>query len=258
MNMIANPKGTTANTTTTPGGENRAQAHKRHIIEIVLWCIGFIVLVISTVAVHYHPKPWPIDLQTTITLQHAHLWGGLLAFIAFLSSINDPIPSTVALVLWFVGLLIFRKVQPALFIALGSAAADGVDGLVRLYANRPRPSAPFVHVYMPEPFTSFPSGHTEHDMVYYGFLLYLSFTKPVRTWRYYRWLLPLQLFCVLAILGIGLSRIMEGSHWLTDALAGYLCGLLLLYGLIFLDRYTTEKGAERRAKKQGAAVQSAK
>jgi hypothetical protein len=44
------------------------------------------------------------------------------------------------------------------------------------------------------PVHSFPSGHTETDVAYYGFLLYLSFTPPVRQWRYCNFLIPFQIF----------------------------------------------------------------
>jgi len=35
--------------------------------------------------------------------------------------------------------------------------------------------------------------------------------------------------------------VLEGSHWLTDALAGYLAGALWLALLIFLYRWTLDK-----------------
>lgn len=222
------------------------------MIEGSLWAVGFIILVVASVLVKFHPGPYPIDVQTTETLQRLHLWAWLSAAIAFISTLNDPIPSIIALAVWLIGLSIFRWFKQALFLVVGSAAADGVDGLVRLFVDRPRPApSPHIpiHVYMPEPFKSYPSGHTEHDVVYYGFLLYLSFTKPVREWRY-RWvLIPFQVVAVLAIVAIGYSRIAEGSHWLTDALAGYLVGALMLFVLIWLYRWTTNKLAQRRAKK---------
>ncbi len=84
-------------------------------------------------------------------------------------------------------------------------------------------------------------------MVYYGFLLYLSFTKPVREWRYHWLLLPLQIFAVLNILLVGYARVEAGSHWITDALAGYLSGGLLLFLFISLYCWTTDKLARRRA-----------
>ena len=113
---------------------------------------------------------------------------------------------------------------------------------------------------MPEPIPSFPSGHVEYAVVYYGFLLYLSLTKPVSQWRY-RWLLiPFQLFAVLDILLIGFSRVYEGSHWLTDASAGYLSGALLLALLIVLYRWTLDrmtKWYEKRLAEKSAQNQQA-
>lgn len=266
MYSTTNPKGSAlqpSDNTTTPGGENRQRARMRHIVEGSLWVVAFILLVVLSILVRFHPGPFPIDVQTTETLQSLHLPAWLSTAIAFFSTLNDPIPSIIALVAWLIGLSIFRRFWEAIFLVFGSVAADGVDGLVRLFVNRPRPAAsPHVpiHVYMPEPFTSYPSGHTEHDVVYYGFLLYLSFTKPVREWRY-RWvLIPFQVFAVIAILAIGYSRIAEGSHWLTDAVAGYLIGALLLFVLIWLYRWTTNKLTERRAKKkaeQAASVSKA-
>lgn len=256
MSSTTNPKGSTLqspDTATTPGGENRERAHRRHIVEVSIWVVAFILLVVLSVLVRFHLGPFPIDAQSMETLQSLHLPAWLSAIIAFFSVFNDPIPSIIAWVLWLIGLSIFRWFQQAIFVVFGSLAADGIDGLVRLFVNRPRPApSPHIpiHVYMPEPFTSYPSGHTEHDVVYYGFLLYLSFTKPVREWRY-RWvLLPFQIFAAFAIVAIGYSRIAEGSHWLTDALAGYLLGIILLFALIWLYRWTTNKLAQRRARKK--------
>ena len=251
MKNTTNPDGIQAQTTTTTaGGENRRDAHNRHVIETILWCIGFIVLVAASIIVHFHPGPWPFDLQATIFVQHLHLWPWVLACITFVDLFNDPIPATIALVLWLIVLSLFRWFQAAIFISFGTAIADGIDGLLSTIVGRPRPNSPLIHVYIPEPFHSFPSGHTEHCVVYYGFLLYLSFTKSVREWRYHWILLPFQVFAVLNILIVGYARVLAGSHWITDALVGYLSGALLLYLLIALYRWTTGYLARRRAQKQ--------
>jgi len=238
------------NATTTAGGENRRNAHSRHIIEALLWCIGFIVLIVASVMVHQHPGPWPIDLQTTIAVQHTHFTAWFATLLIVVDHFNDPIPAVIALAVWLIGLSLFRLFPQAIFIAVGTGLADLLDGLISTIVGRPRPNSPLIHVYIPEPFHSFPSGHTEHCVVYYGFLLYLSFTKPVRQRRYHWYLLPLQIFAVLNIILVGLARIEAGSHWLTDALAGYLSGLLMLFLLIFLYRWTIDKLAQRRARKQ--------
>jgi len=217
------------------GGEKRWYRNTRLLVAITLWGICLMTLLVASVIVHFHPGPWPVDLQTTVTLQSLHLWAWVNSSIDFISRLNDPLPVTIALVLWLIGLSILRWFLLAIFFVFGTTISDlGINGFISQLVGRPRPSSPLIHIYNPEPSYSFPSGHTEHNVVYYGFLLYLSFSKPVREWRY-RWILvPLQIFAVLNILGVGYSRVKEGSHWMTDTLGGYLSGALCLFLIIFL------------------------
>lgn len=244
----------------TTARSNNRQRHTRHLVAYSLWVAGLVVLFASAVTVHFHPGPWPVDLQTTIQVQHTPLAPPVMALVNLVSLINDPIASIgtmLALLVLFalIALLQRRRRQPAagwlatgLFLSAGIAAMDGIDGLISLLVGRPRPSSPLIHIYISEPFHSFPSGHVEHDLVFYGFLLFLSLSKPVRQWPY-RWvLIPLQFFAVLVIASIGYARIYEGSHWLTDVLGGYLSGALLLGLLIFLYGWVNQKIEEHRAK----------
>src|SRR5579859_4029555 len=102
----------------------------------------------------------------------------------------------VALVLWVVGLCLFRKFRQAIFLAVTVGVSNGIDGLIGDFVGRPRPSPDLIHVTSRLVFNSFPSGHTEHDVVFYGFLLYLSFSRPVCEWRSHWVLLPSQIFAV--------------------------------------------------------------
>ena len=222
---------------------------RRYPIAFMFWLIAVLVLGTASVIVHSHPGPWPIDLQTTIYIQH-HTSLGFYPFLNFVSFLNDPISSFVEMALWLLGLSLFRHFLQGLFIAVGTAIADTLDGLLSTVVGRPRPHSPLIHVYIHEPFHSFPSGHTEHDMVYYGFLLYLSLTKPVRQWRYHWLLLPFQLFAVVALVAIGYSRVFEGAHWVTDVLGGYLSGAILLCVLITCYLWIKQKLAQRRTRKQ--------
>ena len=146
-------------------------------------------------------------------------------------------------------LALLRKFTAAIFVALSAGIGNGIDALIGDYVVRPRPSPNLIRVDVLLKYNSFPSGHTCHMMLFYGFLLFLSFTKPVREWRY-RWILiPLQVFAVLSILLMGYSRVYEGEHWLSDILGGYLSGALWLALFIFLYLLTTNKLEERRAKR---------
>ena len=220
---------------------------------IGIFVIGVIILTISAFFVHAHPRPYPIDLQTTDAVQSMALPVFVVSFIDFFSAVNDPTPSIIALGAWLVGLAIIgliarlRGKSPAKWLesAVGIVAtvgiASGINYIYNLLVNRPRPGTFHEHIriLLHRPENSFPSGHTEHDVAYYGFLLFLSFTPPVRNWKY-RWILiPFQIYCAVDILSIGFSRVYEGEHWLTDVLGGYLSGAIWLLMCIFLYRWIT-------------------
>ena len=58
--------------------------------------------------------------------------------------------------------------------------------------------------------------------------------------------MPLQLFALVALVTIGYSRVFEGAHWVTDVLAGYLSGAILLYALIACYLWAKRKLAQRQ------------
>ena len=228
-------------------------AQTRRRARRTLWVVGLITLLAVSVIVRFHPAPWPFEVQTTTTIQQLQLWPWLSTPIVWASIVDDPNPSIVGFIAWFVvlsliGVVVWRRggspipwFVTAIFISLGTLLMDNLNFIIGFLVARPRPTSPPIHVFMPETVASFPSGHVENDVVYYGFLLYLSFTKPVSQWRY-RWILiPFQVYAALNILFIGYSRVLEGSHWLNDALAGYLTGALFLVLLILLYRWTLDK-----------------
>ena len=238
---------------TLAGGVKRRSAQTRRNGAITLWIIGFIALVGAAVMVRLHPAPWPFDLQTTITLQHLQLPSWVSTSIGWISIVDNVYPQVISPTAWFVvlsliGVVVWRRggspiswFVTAIFLWLGTFVMWILFFLIDFLVARPRPSSPLIHVFLPAPIPSFPSGHVVFAVVYYGFLLYLSLTKPVSQWRY-RWILiPFQVYAALNILLIGFSRVYEGSHWLTDALGGYLTGALLLALLIFLYRWTLDR-----------------
>jgi membrane-associated phospholipid phosphatase len=228
-------------------------------IEAIYFVIGLILLIVASFFVHAHPRPYPIDLQATLAIQSFPTIPVLTGLIEFVSALNDPIPSIIALAAWLVGLSAIgfikhlrgrspaRWFQDAASLILTVAIAGGLNLLIGILVARPRPGSfgEHIHVFSHIPEHSFPSGHTEHDVAYYGFLLYLSFTAPARRWRYHLLLIPFQAFAVIDILTIGYSRILEGEHWLTDVLAGYLSGSLWLLLGIVIYRYVTALITER-------------
>ena len=69
----------------------------------------------------------------------------------------------------------------------------------------------------------FPSGHTANAVVTWGILAYLASTPGARRW--------LSAASAVVSLGVGLTTVYLGTHWLSDVLLGWAAGLLILLAL---------------------------
>ena len=96
--------------------------------------------------------------------------------------------------------------------------------------DRPRPSDNFDGIVGVGGFQSFPSGHSEYVVTFYGFLAYLVMLHLERRWM--RWTVGIG--WVVFALATGFGRIALGRHWPIDVLASYVIGLGLLSGMIWL------------------------
>ncbi len=113
-----------------------------------------------------------------------------------------------ALALWLTG----RRLAYALIGIIVFALAT--DMLLWQLVGVPRPSGPGIFVYVNAPVSSFPSGHVVTATVVWGLL-----SAYKRIWK----------SAALAIvLGVMLSRLYLGMHYLGDVLGGVAIGLILL------------------------------
>ena len=80
--------------------------------------------------------------------------------------------------------------------------------------------------------TSFPSGTAATSVLVLGFLIYVvgEFVAP-RKLR-----IGLQLLLGLAIVPLGVFRMLAGEHWPSDLAGGYMAGALALFAIIWLYR----------------------
>ncbi len=125
-----------------------------------------------------------------------------------------------------VAILIFRNRRPLVvpfLVAVGGSQAFVTIG--KSLAHRVRPDI----AYYAEPSFSFPSGHATLAVALYGFIAYILLRKAGRRFRYR----TLILFSTLVtVVGIGLSRLYLGVHFLSDVWGGFLLGSLwLLIGI---------------------------
>src|SRR5947207_8759669 len=162
-------------------------------IAITLWITGLLTLAVAAVLVRNHPGPWPIELAFTRAVQSLPYWSWLPPIIDFFGTFNNPTPSGIGFGIVLSVILLMGWYRQAIFLALTVGAGDGIEVLIGNYVARPSASPALAHVDFLLKYSSFPSSHTSHEELLYGFLLFLSFTKPVRRWRYSWGLFPLQL-----------------------------------------------------------------
>jgi membrane-associated phospholipid phosphatase len=73
----------------------------------------------------------------------------------------------------------------------------------------------------------FPSGHTANAVVTWGILAYLASTPATRRW--------LSAVSAVTSLGVGMSTVYLGTHWLSDVVLGWIAGLLILLALPWFE-----------------------
>ena len=129
-----------------------------------------------------------------------------------------------------IGLSVRRRYGALLFMAVALGGALVTDFVMKLIFQRPRPKLDYAAVL---PDYSFPSGHSMNGIAFYvslGLIAWSVFGRRVGV-------VATALAALLA-LGIGVSRIYLGYHYLTDVVGGFLAGIawLLIVGAAFRIR----------------------
>lgn len=121
-----------------------------------------------------------------------------------------------AVIFWVVRLRL-----EAVMIIVVSATSAILNGLLKAFVGRPRPTANLVEVIQAAGGKSFPSGHVMSYIAFWGLLFSLGVIlfKGKRWWRVALLIVP-ALFVIL----VGPSRIYLGDHWASDVLGAYLIG----------------------------------
>jgi membrane-associated phospholipid phosphatase len=120
----------------------------------------------------------------------------------------------------------------ALFLGLASGGALILNGAMKVLFERPRPHLAWAAVL---PDYSFPSGHTMNAFVFYVALALIAWSVFGR--QVGRIAVAV---AVVVALGVGVSRIYLGYHYLTDVVGGLVAGTawLLVVGAAFHARPT--------------------
>ncbi len=171
----------------------------------------------------------PLDRKITTRLQYLDvpLLGRIAQRLTFMGNASTLV------VLAVIGILIglaIRDARTGWFLALTLLALP-LNALLKKIISRERPGVDDARVSPgPRWGFSYPSGHSMGSAAFYGFLsaqLYLH--GWIDGWK-------LALVIVIAILpiGVGISRIYMGAHWMSDVVGGWAGGAIVAFSTMAL------------------------
>jgi membrane-associated phospholipid phosphatase len=130
-----------------------------------------------------------------------------------------------------VGILAWRRRswRPLLVLTLALFALNGFVGVLKLLTSRLRPAdgsaAVFSHIG-----DIYPSGHASNVVVTWGIVAYILVRYgPLRTYR------PGVVISSAATFIVGIASIYLDTHWVSDILAGWLAGAIILLVAVKID-----------------------
>lgn len=198
---------------------------RRRLLLIAL-CIA--VPIVLSLAVIADTLPlMEIDLHTTDNLQSIQLELFREGMVAISALGFQPL-ATIIVLGASAGVAWWRGWRHGLFLLAITVLQGGINSLIKLVVARPRPLDTLVQVLQQVSGSSFPSGHVMFYTLFFGFLFFLVMLQMPRSWRKTGLLILLGSLVIL----IGPSRIYVGAHWLTDVIAAYLIGVVLLLAAI--------------------------
>ncbi|MDT9693156.1 phosphatase PAP2 family protein [Streptomyces sp. P9(2023)] len=170
---------------------------------------------------------WLVTLDWKIMLFRPYQqWPDLHAFLDYYVVLGQRGPTAVMVAAWL-GWRSWRQhtLRPLLTLGAALLLLNATVGAVKLGLGRLGPHYA-TQVGSAELFAGgdiFPSGHTANAVVTWGILAYLATTPRAR--RY------LSALSAVVALGVGLTTVYIGTHWLSDVLLGWAAGLLILLAL---------------------------
>jgi len=136
-----------------------------------------------------------------------------------ISLIFDPITFTIIALAISAYLFFKSRKKQSLFLASAILITAAIIKLSKEIIQRARPPTALIQ----ETSYAFPSGHTTMAVVFLGLITYM-FTKNKST----KTKTTATLIIIFIVLAIIFSRIYLKVHWLTDTIAGFVLGLIIL------------------------------
>jgi len=215
-----------------------APARRRRLVwAFWLWAVLALLFCLLALFAAFYDR-FPADERIAHAVQDIDVpaFGGFIDFVNILGDAWLYIPLAVALA---IALALARLGSEAVLVLL-TFVPRAVNGLLKDWVERPRPSDQVLEVSDKASGFSFPSGHVVGTATLFAMLFFL--VTAVVPWRPLRW--TLQAGCLLIVLAAGPARVYVGVHWPSDTLGGYL--LALLFVIPMAVAYSVARPGRRR------------
>ena len=218
---------------------------------LIVYAVQLTLFALLAFWVHLNPVN-PIDLTITREFQeNTASWLKISMEVVSYVGSTFVLPVLVllaALIFWLGGLRL-----EAVFVVGLSVVSLGINFLVKLLVERPRPNTHLVDVFQAASGQSFPSGHVMAYMAFWGLLFSFGIIlfKGIRWWR-----ILLLVISALFVALVGPSRIYLGDHWASDVLGSYLIGGVLLGITLWIYLKLKERGVMETERARSRSLRS--
>ncbi|MFI9722556.1 phosphatase PAP2 family protein [Streptomyces sp. NPDC052396] len=189
-------------------------------------CVVYVAIVIGVLT-----TSWPVrfDWQVMLFRPYKH-WPEIHTFLDYYVVLGQRGPTALAVAAWL-GWCSYKRrtLRPLLVLGTSLLLLNATVGAAKLGMGRLGPHYATV-IGSNEMFAGgdiFPSGHTANAVVTWGVLAYLATTPRARRIS--------SVIAALLALGVGMTTVYLGTHWMSDVTLGWTAGLLVLLALPWFE-----------------------
>ncbi|MFE0047089.1 phosphatase PAP2 family protein [Streptomyces albireticuli] len=174
---------------------------------------------------------WPVRFDWQVMLFRPYKqWPEIHTFLDYFVVLGQRGPTAVAVAAWL-GWCTYKQktLRPLLVLGTSLLLLNATVGAAKIGMGRLGPHYA-TSVGSNEMFAGgdiFPSGHTANAVVTWGVLAYLATTPRTRR--------VASVIAALLALGVGMTTVYLGTHWMSDVTLGWSAGLLVLLALPWFE-----------------------
>ena len=195
-------------------------------IAVLVAGIAVVLFLGMTAAILFFPAFQDIDERISGVIRDVHV-PGFVAVAEFLTTIGTGMVM-VALTLAGVAFLLLKRWRAeAVLLALTMAAGTTAGSVLKQVIDRARPGIEVARIPVPDSY-SFPSGHALSAFLFFGIVAFIFFVRAREVSVKFGGIIA----CTLLALGVALSRVYLGVHFLGDIIASWLLGSAFLTAFV--------------------------